>query len=260
MIRRIVVASISIIALSAAANAADIYAPSPSAPWGGYKDAYTPIWVGFYGGVNGGYAWGGTSTVSDSEFIGGALQAEAITHFNPSGGFGGGQIGYNWQGIWHPHLVLGIEADIQGADIDGSGTATLDPTHFAHGTSRLDWFGTLRGRLGYACDRTLFYATGGLAFGGIHDTLSKLDGAGTGFASKSDTATGFVVGGGVEYAISPTWSLKAEYQFIDLGKDTLSADSVVPAVFLAQLDANHTYNTVRVGVNYHLLPDYEPLK
>ncbi len=73
-------------------------------------------------------------------------------------------------------------------------------------------------------------------------------------------ATGYVVGGGIEYALSPAWSVKAEYQFIDLGKDSLSVDAVAPTKYVGELDADHSYSTVRLGVNYHVLPYFEPLK
>src|SRR5215469_18821792 len=90
----------------ASANAADIYRGSP-----GYKDVpYVPIdWSGFYVGVNGGGAWSNDNQLQDPTIGFGGV--------SPSGGFGGGQIGYNWQGIWYPSVVLGFEADIQGSGI-----------------------------------------------------------------------------------------------------------------------------------------------
>jgi outer membrane immunogenic protein len=246
------------------ANAADMY----RAPEGvSYKDApvYEPLWTGFYAGVNGGYGWGASSTVSDSG-VGGVPPVGFISNsFTPDGGFGGGQIGYNWRpgggykdgpGSW----VIGIEADLQGADITGSATSSLSPAIFAHGSSTLDWFGTVRGRIGYAFGRTLIYGTGGFAYGGIDDKISKVDTAGPFSLSESKVATGYVAGGGVEYAFSSAWSVKAEYQFLDLGKDSLSVDAVAPTKYVGELDANHSYSTVRLGVNYHLLPGYEPLK
>ncbi len=257
MLRNLVLGAVSSLALVSAASAADMYVPGPAGP-GGYKDApYFYNWTGFYAGVNGGYGWGAASSVHEQEYLGGVLTAEASTDFTPSGGFGGAQIGYNWQ---RDRFVYGLEADIQGADIDGDATATLDPTHWAHGSTNLDWFGTIRGRLGVTIvDRGLLYATGGFAFGGIHDKLTKADPA---IASVSDskTATGYVLGGGFEYAFSPKWSAKVEYQFIDLGKDTLAVDVAVNPVYWGVLNADHQYNTVRVGVNYHFFPAYEPLK
>jgi outer membrane immunogenic protein len=112
---------------------------------GGYKTgpAYAVvIWNGFYGGINGG---GGESASSGD--------------LSPSGGFGGGQFGYNWQGVFglSSSWVLGIEAGIQGSGISDS--AVLNNTSVE---SSLNWFGTVRGRVGYAVGPALIYFTGGL--------------------------------------------------------------------------------------------------
>ncbi len=118
-------------------------------------------------------------------------------------------------------------------------------------------------RLGYAFDSTLLYATGGVAFGSAKDTLSVTPSSGTPVSTVSSSAsdTGFVVGGGVEHFITPAWSLKAEYQYIDLGSDKLSTTAGAGAnAVSASLDGEHTYNTVRFGLNYHILLGFEPLK
>ena len=133
----------SSIALSA--NAGDFY--------GGYRGSPAPAyvvatnWSGFYGGFNGGYG-----LAAD----GGLL--------SPSGGFGGGQIGYNSQGAFglgRP-WVLGVETDIQGSGISDSAVLSLGSVE-----KSLNWFGTVRGRIGYAFGCTLFYFTGGLAYGQV---------------------------------------------------------------------------------------------
>jgi outer membrane immunogenic protein len=271
----------------ASANAADMYVAPPAGP-GGYKDApYVASWAGFYAGVNGGYGWSAENSKVDATAtglflicpnghppgcIGTFVGDTGSKSFGTSGGFGGGQIGYNWQPVSGgykdspvlSHFVFGIEADIQGAGIGGSGPVSiLFGTASAKGTNDLDWFGTVRGRLGYAMDATLFYFTGGLAVGGVKDTLSVTPtGGSTTTVSKSDTETGFVLGGGVEHLFSPRWSAKIEYQYIDLGDDKLSI-AVAPAKFTAAaatLDAEHTYHTVRIGLNYHISPAYVPLK
>jgi len=261
MWRRVVLASTSVIALAAAANAADIY----RAPEGGYKDApiYEPVWTGFYAGANGGYG-SGSGKVYDEYVDSGAILEEAAKSLNPEGGFGGGQLGYNWQ---RGQLVYGFEADIQGANISGASSVTSSPTvptYFSHGSADLDWFGTVRARAGVTVlGQGLLYATGGFAFGGVEDKLTKAypypsESSG----SSSKTATGYVVGGGFEYLINSKWSAKAEYQYIDLGSDKSSLGSPVVAGFqyVGVLDASHAYNTVRLGLNYHFTPGYEPLK
>jgi outer membrane immunogenic protein len=272
------------------ALAADIYR-APEGP-DGYKDGpvYGPVtsWTGFYFGVNGGYGWSagnGKATASSFDSDPGA------TFFNSDqapldrkGGFAGGQIGYNWQ---RSQLVFGVEADLQGSGISGKARRSVeaDPADAAgiagaggddadvltgvRAHSRLDWFGTMRGRLGYAFDRTLVYATGGLAFGHVNDRLTTSVDFGNGplpFSTESPgTRTGFVVGGGLEYAITPSWSLKGEYQFIDLGSSKLASsasgtDPNFPEVGSGSVKIDHSYNTVRAGLNYHVGQGYEPLK
>ncbi len=272
--KRAVVIGISALAVIAAAGqaiAADMYVPAPT---GGYKDApYVPeTWTGFYAGINGGYGWSAKSSnvtatgnnqvvVWDGEFS--SLQPvtqSGAKSFDADGGFGGGQIGYNLQ---RDHLVFGLEADIQGAAIDGSGTVSLANVNAsATGKNNLDWFGTVRGRVGYAAGTTLLYFTGGLAMGGVHDSLTLTPAAGaSSTVSRDGTNTGYVLGGGVEHLFNPSWSVKAEYQYIDLGSDKLSATAGNPGYTAsAALDAEHVYNTVRLGLNYHFGNTYEPLK
>ena len=82
------------------------------------------------------------------------------------GGFGGGQIGYNWQGaLLSPNVVLGVEADFQGADIDHSTGIAFNNGDAGVHRRAIDEFGTVRGRLGYALGPTLVYFTGGFAYG-----------------------------------------------------------------------------------------------
>lgn len=172
-------------------------------------------WTGLYLGLNGGYGWvdsGGSSV----------------------GGFvGGGQIGYNWQGIGSP-LVLGLEADIQGADIDQTETIGA-----VTGTTRVKAFGTVRGRIGYAFDRAMIYATGGWAY-----TRTSLDLTGPGGSiSSSDWSSGWALGGGLEYAFMGPWSAKIEYLHVDSGDVTLTLAGV-------PITGNYDLNVVRAGLNY----------
>jgi outer membrane immunogenic protein len=230
------------VAALTSANAADIYIPGP----GGYKDGpLVQSWAGFYVGVNGGYGW---SDHSD-KFAAPSLPFGGL---DPKGGFGGGQIGYNWQGVWHPQLVLGVEADIQGSGIKDEATA-----HGVTFKSNLDWFGTVRGRLGYAFGSSLLYATGGFAFGGIDNEISSTPPPVT--SKNSRTANGYTVGGGLEYKFTPAWSAKVEYQFIDLGRNdpALNGHDSCVGTIKCEDDAFHT---VRAGINYHFGSGYVPLK
>lgn len=251
MLRGTLAGLVSSLAILSSAYAADMYVPGPV---GGYKDAYVPVdtWAGFYVGGNGGYAWGNDLNVSINY---NRQDGSPAPSFAPEGGFGGGQIGYNWQGWVYPYLVLGIEADIQGAGISGSATDTVSGAT-ATAENSLDWFGTVRGRLGYSFGRALVYATGGFAYGGVQDKLS-VDPSVIKTVSHDHTATGYVAGGGVEYKLTPAWSVKAEYQYIDLGSERLTL-TYGGATGTANFD--HAYDTVRLGINYHFLPTYEPLK
>ncbi len=211
------------IAFIPAANAADFSAS------GSYKDGYIPYatWTGFYVGVNGGY--GGADWKGNSEYLGStANYITSALNITGNGGFGGGQLGYNKQ---FNSVVLGFEADIEGGKISGQGQAVTIPfdingtqQYLKNNTLDLDYFGTVRGRLGYAFGNFLPYVTGGFAWGHVagkttvlHDptTVGSFIVADQG--SVSEDQTGWVVGAGIETAITPHWTLKAEYQHIDLG-------------------------------------------
>ncbi len=237
---------------------------------GGYKDSFAPSagWAGLYAGVNGGYAWGSGGEFSDSTtwlscFMGACSSTtnSAKSGVDQSGGFGGGQIGYNWQS---DRLVYGLEADFEGADANGAATVNVAtpypfPPGTAHSSANLDWFGTVRGRLGYTVwDRGLLYVTGGFAYGGVANKVTGETVFGQLNASPSEVATGYVLGGGVEYAFSPAWSIKAEFQYIDFGTAKLQAFSAVPTQ--AAVESCDSFNAVRAGINYRLAPAYEPLK
>jgi outer membrane immunogenic protein len=263
MMKRVLLAAFLVGAMHSVTWADGVPAP--------YRPAWYPVWTGFYGGVNGGYGSGGTGDLTSSctSTFGGTCANPDDPRFNTNGGFGGGQIGYNWQGVvFGPHVVLGIEADLQGSAINGKASSSLaddDGPIVSNTKSNLDWFGTLRGRLGYAFDRTLIYATGGFAFGGVRDKLSVGEPVeGTLAAVKNNqTATGYVFGGGVEYLFNRSWSVKVEYQYVNLGSTKLAVSAVDPDdVIATSVKVDHTYDTVRLGVNYKFgdRGDYAPLK
>ncbi len=231
------------------ANAADMYRPSE----GGYKDgpAYAGVnWAGFYAGVNGGYGW---SPFSDQ--IKNTVFDPPATGVSPGGGFGGGQIGYNWQGMMLPHLVLGVEADIQGSGIND----TLKD-NYAKYSSSIDWFGTVRGRVGYSFDRALVYATGGLAYGSVNNEIAIIDNIPNHTYKKSGVDTGYVLGGGLEYQVAPAWSIKAEYQYLNLGKSDPVYHNFPWSGFTGAKVEDDAFHTVRAGINYHIGNTYESLK
>ena len=189
------VAALGLIA-AGAASAADL--PSRKGPVVApvYVPAFT--WTGFYVGANAGWGFGN-------------MKSRGVNAFGDLDGFvGGGQIGYNYQ---LGQVVLGVEADFQGADLKaGPSFAGLGIV----GEGKTEWFGTVRGRVGYAFDRFLPYITGGLAYGSVKTTLAPGVTI-NGLNSDDNTHTGWTIGGGVEYAITNNLIAGVEYLYVDLG-------------------------------------------
>jgi outer membrane immunogenic protein len=243
--KKILIASAAAVVLcGASAFAADMPVKAAAAPMFN--------WSGFYAGINGGYGWEndpGFTLTNPPTTVG----APAI---KSNGGFGGGQIGVNWQAHGSA-LVLGLEADIQAADIKGSYSQIIDGAGDNLAASKkLDYFGTVRGRAGFAVDsmgRLLIYGTGGLAYGQIKERFLVTN---AGVASSADlntstTRAGAALGGGFEYALGNAWSVRAEYLYLMFSKSTLSAP-VVPGgggtITSSSLDNN--YQVVRVALDY----------
>ena len=205
-------AALALALLSTTAFAADL--PSRRAPPVYAAPPAIPVftWTGLYVGGQVGYAFNRDSAFASATATGLGL---ASTSAKENGIIGGAHIGYNFAGL--PLLgaagVFGIEGDVDGTSARGNyrlgGIAV---------SSRDNIQGSLRGRLGFAVDRTLFYATGGAAFGGLRNTyVNTINGAGD---SLNHTRVGYTVGGGVEYAITNNWSLRAEYRYTDFGRYT----------------------------------------
>ncbi|MBJ7532862.1 porin family protein [Rhodomicrobium vannielii ATCC 17100] len=273
--KKILLTVASVVALSSSAFAADLYK-------GGLKDA--PVyeapatWTGFYVGAHGGYGFGDLDGQVFYKAPTGAISSDIAgkEKTDIDGGFGGGQIGYNKQ---IDRLVIGIEADISGIDISGDNAFTAkygDATWKKNFDVTVDYFGTVRGRVGYAFGSVLPYLTGGFAWGHAeldNNVFYKSAPAASGWVSgKGDadaTLTGWTAGAGVEALVGSNWSVKAEYLYVDLGEedfgikgDVLNAQGQRTAAF----DTDHykgdvTFHTVRLGLNYKLGGTvYEPLK
>jgi outer membrane immunogenic protein len=182
--------------------------------------AYAPVftWTGFYVGANAGYAWGNVNA--------GTFGTTRTVSIGDLDGFvGGGQIGYNYQ---MGQFVLGVEADIQGADLNTGSNGFGDRV-------RTDYFGTVRARVGVAFDRFMPYVTGGWAYGNVKTTIGGL-----GSTDKSHTG-GYAVGGGLEYAFTNNWTAKVEYLYVDLGEKN---------VFNSGVKVGTDFSVVRAGLNY----------
>lgn len=182
-------------------------------------------WTGFYIGINGGYAW------ADADWTGTSGSAST----KPKGGLLGGTIGFNYQtGAW----VWGLEGDFDAAWIKDTATGTGICAAAPGCETKSDWFGTARGRIGYAWDRWMPFITGGVAFANAKLTTA----AG---ASDSNTQIGWTAGLGVEYAFMGNWSAKLEYLYADLGKATCGSGTCT-----TDTDVDIKANIVRVGLNY----------
>jgi outer membrane immunogenic protein len=215
--RSLFLAAISAVALQAtAASAADVI-----------EEAIYD-WSGLYAGLNAGYAFGGDDDVGLYPTYG------HIGELNLSGLAGGIGVGYNMQ---LDQIVLGIEGDIQ-----LSGISDDDDAGRFDISSGVNYFGTLRARAGFAFDRTLIFATGGLAFG---DFDYEVNGGGAPGVDIDENFSrwGYAVGGGVEHAFDESWSLKAEYLYASFGKESLSDNGETTK-------ATPDFHLLRVGVNY----------
>ncbi|QND60803.1 outer membrane protein [Mesorhizobium huakuii] len=191
-------------------------------------------WSGVYVGGQIGYGFGRTDATYN---LPNTPTIRGSQDYDTDGFLGGVQFGYNYQ---VNSAVLGVEADFSGADIKGHS----DEIHLGAGDTydtKVDWFGTLRARAGYAFDRTLIYGTGGLAFGSIENRY--LDGPSNSFSEKN-TKVGWTVGAGLEQAISDHWSAKFEYQYVDLRDQTIDYAPNSNTTF------DNTFNAVKIGMNY----------
>lgn len=266
------------LALSAgSALAADL--PSRKGPPAYLPPPPPPMWTGFYLGLNAGGTFGntGSSTTETFGLINGAspihgwvagLSAASVANNTDNGGFiGGAQIGYNWQ--FGNNFVASVEADIQGvassggartgfgvANDPGVGTFVTLTSH----TARLDYFGTVRGRLGWLFTPSLLlYGTGGLAYGGIQTstnfvTTELATNVGFGGSTFADTKVGWTAGGGFEWMFWPNWSAKVEYLYYDLGTVRSTGAVIQPALdwgYVADTRTRFNGHIVRAGVNYH---------
>ena len=276
--------------MSAPAFAADMSYPVKAQPI--IVPAFS--WTGFYLGANVGYGgdkfrypfsafadryesegdaeaaarFGEPQNLPEGFELEDSLDLKGAFDLTSSGFFGGGQIGYNYQ--FENSWVIGVEADFEWSGIEGelSGNANLlldddliGGVNFSAG-SEVEWFGTIRARLGYAWDRVFLYGTGGAAYGKVksHGSITVFDGIGNSenlSASKSDTQWGWTVGAGLEYAITDHWTFKTEYLYVDLGKQNLfkSQDEFFNGdddyiIVGSNIDVETKFHTIKAGLNY----------
>ena len=202
---RFVLGALALIAVGGTvpARAADLNYVNPSYTGNQLYDAFS--WARPYLGVNLGYAWGSV----------------ANNPTKPSGFVGGVQAGYNWQ---NGAFVFGLEGDIQATGAE----ETFAPWKFSN-----PWFGTVRGRAGFAVNNILFFGTGGLAFGELRAATFGL--------SESHTNAGWTLGAGAEMAFAQHWSAKIEYLYVDLANSNF---------VITGASNGYRFGLIRAGVNY----------
>jgi outer membrane immunogenic protein len=218
---------------SVTAQAADLPVKSMPAP----IVATMYNWTGFYVGLNGGYSWG---TQDPLDLIGNRFDRASRSL---SGGVFGGTMGAQ---IQQGNIVLGVEGDLDWANIQGSGVVVPTVAGVAlpltlNVTTKTDALGTARMRFGVAMNNWLFYGTAGAAF--LHETASGSSIAGVPCGTLgvltscagSSWRPGLAAGLGTEWAFTPNWSVKAEYMYIVAAGTGVSKNEL---------------NLVRGGINY----------
>ena len=233
--KKFLLGTVGVLAMAAPAFAADlgVRAPIQKAP------AYVQqvfSWTGFYVGAQLGGQWG--SDHDRNATPAGVLVIDPA--FTSSGVVGGAHIGYNWQAS---SIVFGLEGDLEGSSMSGGyrtalGTAGTDFTN--------RWQASIRGRLGLAADRALFYVTGGgawadLRYNEIYPTGSQV---------FTPSRFGWTLGAGVEYAFTPNWSARLEYRYADFGRLTNTITAIPASVGFTDTH-DPRFHTVRAGVSYH---------
>jgi outer membrane immunogenic protein len=216
-----------------------------------YGPLPTLTWTGLSIGVNLGGGWtSGTRNSAVSTAVSDPINGDGVfTVFgtgknNASGFVGGGQIGYNFQ--FGQSFLAGVETDFQGTTISNNGvslwaqyTSPLGSTLTPLGqfNASVPWFGTVRARLGYLITPTiLLYGTAGFGYGGVS------------ISNYNNTRTGWTAGGGVEWMVLPSWSVKAEYLFVDLNN---GGSTGTFTGYNYGYNNNPQINVMRAGFNYH---------
>ncbi len=236
-----------------------------------FAQPVTYSWTGWYAGLNLGAAF--TSLDHTFNIPGTAPRvfsfADGGHHTNFTRGF---QLGHNWMFV--PRWVVGVEGDINylSSKRDSSFHSVLVAPAGSSGSedlvgsqsSRIKWLATIRARFGHVWNDTFFYATGGVAFGGVSSSANALITSRNGDTTRyngaiSDTRSGWAAGGGIEHAFTNRVSAKLEYLHFDLG----SVDYPVTGVIVSGgngFSLNGTGHAafkgdlVRLGLNVRMGP------
>jgi opacity protein-like surface antigen len=202
-------------------------------------------WSGFYGGVHAGGGWGMTDWKTADGLLAAASSGGFPGSGNANGSIAGGQIGFNYQyGTW----VAGGEIAASWANLDGYAkcATTAAPANSFVCHSRIDALATFTGRLGRTYGNLLVYGLAGAAW--ARETHDAYQTFGTTVISGSADRWGYVLGSGLEYAFTPAWSGKLEYNYIDFGAKTVAMSDQAGSASNVQI--GQTLNLVKMGLNY----------
>ncbi|WP_029032723.1 outer membrane protein [Salinarimonas rosea] len=268
MTRTILLASAASFVLAGGALAADlpsrVEAPAP-------VFVAQPVfsWTGFYAGVNAGVGFNAGDDRDSVVVV--APNATAVPagttirygdNSEDASFTGGGFIGYNHQFV--NNFVLGAEADIQFVGLGDDDTAapisvtpaTAGFEPLRRGISGVDWFGTVRLRAGYAFDRTLVYATGGLAYGGGDAARFETAAGNRVLFEDDEVGFGWTLGAGLDYAVTNSLIVGLEGLYVNLDRDLdvngtagFIGGAVVPAASESN-DDNVEFGVVRARLSY----------
>jgi outer membrane immunogenic protein len=232
----VVVSALLIAAPLSAANAADPKYKVPAPP-----PAPIFTWTGFYVGGQIGYQWG--TVTRAAYFADGAFNA-LMPPISAHGVVGGAHGGYNYQ---MNQFVVGLEGDIAGTGLSGGG---LDANGGIYAAGHVPLEGSIRGRIGFAWDRAMLYATGGVAFATVSSYATNLTNGLT--DNFKNGLVGWTIGTGLEYAVDKNWSIRTEYRYTDYGNfDAIQTNSTagIPG---GPINSHQllTANKVEVGFSY----------
>jgi outer membrane immunogenic protein len=277
---------------SGAAVAADAWAPVYKAPAYEAPVSAPSSWTGLYIGGHFGGAWADNDWFLPNDSINSVAQQPINTPFqgsfpslaatiahgyqgptvgplnvssgsnSASGWLAGAQIGYNYQ---IKNWVLGVEGEVSWTGLKGS---NADPSHHDINQTDTDFVGVLGGRFGYAWDRVLLYGKAGGAWANdkysvfTNTTFSVGNGSPAPVTVTSgtlvDDATvnrfGYMLGAGVEYALTQQWSVKAEYEYLDFGRQRTTLTPTTTVVSPFDEDIRQTIQIAEIGFNYKLDP------
>ncbi len=232
----------------ASASAADL--PDTKGP-----PVYTPppppafSWTGFYVGGNAGY---GIDHVSyPYVLVEGGTFVDDRSSLTESGPALGGQVGFNYQLSGLPlvgdHLVVGTEVFGEWSGINGSSTfsSVLGPAAFG---TRIESYGGIIGRVGYAFDRLLVYVDGGVPYGVTKSYYSVGPYSGSSTVARFQLGRQNVVGAGLEYALTDNWSVRLDYLYTYVAAKWVEFDPA-PGVSFGYLSRT-SFHSLRLGFDY----------